>query len=193
MTTAKRIVFAALMVAASFTASSAQDGGTAIPKIAYTNADAILAALPEAKTIESELKTYEKQLSDQMKAKQGEYQKKVQDLQANAASMIPAVLEDKKQELATLEQSIYKFEQDAQQSLQQKQSSLLQPVYEKIQNGINKVAKEKGFTYVFSSEASGFPILLYAAEEFNITNLIIKELGGTVPAPATGTTGATGK
>ena len=161
------------------------------PKIGYTSADAVLAALPEAKTIETELKAYQGQLETQMKSMSDEFEKKFKMYQKDIDALPPAIRETKEKELQTLRQSITEFEQKAQQDLQKKNQALLQPVYAKIQKAIDEVAKAEHFTHVFSSDVSGFPILLYAAEEFDLTNKIILKLGGTVPvkpAPTTPTT-----
>lgn len=157
-------------------------------KIGYTNADAILAALPEAKTIETDLKAYQAQLETQMKSMSDDFEKKFKEYQAKVDAFAPAVREAKEKELQTSRQNIQEFEQKAQQDLQKKNQALLQPVYAKIQKAIDEVAKAENYTHVFSSDVSGFPILLYAAEEYDLTNKIILKLGGTVPpktAPAT--------
>jgi outer membrane protein len=59
---------------------------------------------------------------------------------------------------------------------------LLQPAYDKIQGAINDVADENGYTHVFSSDAGAFAILLYAKDESNITDLVLKKLGIEPPA-----------
>ena len=153
-------------------------------KIGYTNAEFILGNMPEAKQIESDLKDYESKLSAQLEAKTRDFQTKVQDYQRTAENMIPEVRMDKEQELQNLQQSIEKFRQDAQSSLQRKQGELLQPVYDKIQTAIDEVAKANGFTHVFNSGQPevGLNILLYARDEDNISDMVLKHLGITPPS-----------
>lgn len=184
----RKKIIGALIVCFTLVANFAIAQHTTI-KVGYTSADAVLAALPEAKTIESELKSYQGQLEAQMKSMSDEFEKKFKDYQAKVESLAPAVREVKEKELQTLRQSITDFEQKAQQDLQKKNQSLLQPVYAKIQKAVDEVAKAEHFTHVFSSDVSGFPILLYAAEEFDLTNKIILKLGGTVPTKTPVTTG----
>ncbi|NJN26698.1 MAG: OmpH family outer membrane protein [Cyclobacteriaceae bacterium] len=163
-------------------AMSAQAQGTGI-KIGYTNADFILGNMPEAKQIESELKVHEQQLSTQLEAKSKDFQTKVAEYEKNAPNMIPEVRADKENELRNMQQSIQKFSQDAQSSLQRKSGELLQPVYDKIQKAIDAVAKANGYTHVFNSGQPdvGLNILLYARDEDNISDLVLKELGITPP------------
>ena len=120
-------------------------------KIGYTNAEYILSFMPEAKQIEQEVADYEKQLSSQLDSKMKDFQTKLADLQQNAENMIPEVRADKEQELQGLQQNIQKFQRDAQTSLQQKTSELLQPAYDKIQVAIDVVAKANNYSHVFNS------------------------------------------
>ncbi len=172
-------IFALAFLATAFTAN-AQDGGL---KIGYTNAAYILGNMPEAKQIQTELSDYEKQLSTQLDSKTKDFQAKYQEYQRNAPNMIPEVRADKEQELQNLDASIRKFQQDAQTSMERKQTELLQPVYDKIQKAIEEVAKANGYTHVFSSGQPevGLSILLYARDEDDISILVLKHLGITPP------------
>lgn len=151
-------------------------------KIGYTNAEYILSLLPEAKQIEADLKAYESQLQNQLQAKYEEFQAKAADYQQNAASMIEAVRADRERELQGLQENIQKFQQDAETSLLKKRNQLLQPAVEKVGNAIKEVSEENGYTHVFSSGAAGLDVLLYANEDYNVTNLILAKLGIDPPA-----------
>jgi outer membrane protein len=141
-------------------------------KIGYTNTDYILSKLPEAKQIESELKTHRDQLGAQLKSKQQEFERKYQSFIDGQATMTDVVKNDVQNELQSLQESIQKFATEAEKSMQNKQVQLLTPVYEKIDGGIKEVAKEKGFSHVF---ANG--VLLYATQENDISNLVLAKLG----------------
>ncbi|NQZ76602.1 MAG: OmpH family outer membrane protein [Ekhidna sp.] len=151
-------------------------------KVGYTNVDYILSLMPEAKQIESELASYDKQLSTQLEAKYADYQAKVSEYQQNAESYTDVVRADKENEIVNLQTSIQQFEQNAQNSLLQKRSQLLQPAYEKIGTAIEQISKENGYSHVFNMTAGGQSILLYAREEDNVTNIILKKLGIDPPA-----------
>ena len=157
-------------------------------KIGYTNVDYILSLLPEAKEIDTELTTYSKQLETQLQSKVEEFQAKYADYQQKVTSgdIIPAIAQDKEEELRNLQASIEKFQRDADTSLQNKRVTLLQPAYDKIQKAIDATAEENGYTHVFSSDAGMLPILLYARDEDNVTNLILKNLGIEPPPDTTG-------
>lgn len=156
-------------------------------KIGYTNLEYILSLLPDAKRIESELQTYEKQLKSQMDSKVAEFEKKYTDYDKASKSglMSDVVKADKEKELTGLQASIKEFEETAQSSLQKKQVALLEPVLEKIQKSIGKVADANGFSYVLSTHADygGSAIILYAKnKDEDVTNLVLKDLGVIPPA-----------
>jgi outer membrane protein len=188
----KKQFIVAFIICLNFVANLSFAQHTAV-KIGYTNADEILSALPEAKTINSELTSYKTQLETQFKSMEEDLKKKYQDYMAKAPSLAPAVKESKEKELQTLQQNMKDFEEKAQSDLQKKQQTLLQPVYEKIQKAIEELAKAEHFTHIFSSDVSGYPILLFGVEEYDITNKIIVKLGGTVPTKQPATTPTTGK
>lgn len=178
--------FLSLLLAATlFTTVQAQT-----QKIGYTNLDYILGLLPDAKQVEADLQTYEKQLQTQMQAKYADYEKKLKDYQeANSKGLMTDVIkEDKEKELMSMQTSIKEFEQSAQSSLQKKQVSLLEPVLAKVQKAIDAVAAENDYSYIFSTHADygGSAIILYAkSKDENISDLVLKKLGVTPPPPGT--------
>jgi len=151
-------------------------------KIGYANVEYILSLLPEAKAIESEFKTYEAQLGNQLQSKIGEFQRKAEEFQREGANMTELVRADRQTELQNMQASIEKFQQEAQASLQNKQLELFQPAYKKITDAIEVVAKENEFTHVFSDNTSGLQILLYASAEDDVSNLVLEKLGVDPPS-----------
>lgn len=180
----KKTFILAFFVATLF--SSLQVSAQA-PKIGYTNLDYILAQLPEAKQIESQLKEYEKQLQGQLQSKYAEYEQKLDTYRRAQATMAEIVKQDKEQELLNLQNSIREFEEKAQGEMQKKQVDLLEPVLEKIQKSIDKVAAANAYTYIFSTHTDygGSAVILYAKnKEDNISDLVLKDLGVTPAAQA---------
>lgn len=147
-------------------------------KIAYASPNYILAKMPESKQIESQLDTYGKQLENQLDAKIKEFETKYQSYESGRATMTELIRADKEQELQMLNKSIQDFQQKAQQDLQKKESELLEPLVDKVNNAIQAVANEKGYTYVFSSDAAlGASFILHAPEENDISDMVLEKLG----------------
>jgi outer membrane protein len=141
-------------------------------KIGYANVEEILSKMPERTAMQKELETYGQKLQEQFSTKENEYNTKLQAYQKGAATMDKVVREDKERELMNLEQSIQKFQYDAQMSLREKEQSLIQPVLVKIENAIKEVAKENGYLYILSEQA-----ILEGPDSGNINNLVFKKLG----------------
>ncbi len=159
--------------------AKAQEG---MPKIGYTNTDYILSLMPATKTIQKELADYNDLLAKQLKAKEQTFQQKLQEYEKTVASMTDLVKKDKERELQSLDSSLRQFQQEAQSSFTQKQKDLLSPVLEEIRLAIQNVAKENNFTHILNSSASGLDVLLFAKEEYDVSNLVLAKLGVTPPA-----------
>lgn len=153
-------------------------------KIGYADWQYIFSQLPEMKQIETELKTHGTQLENQLKAKSQEFEAKVKTYQSMPATTPDAIKADKERELQGLQESIQKFQQDAQTSLGNKQTALMEPVFKKVGKAIEDVAKENGYTFIINPQSinTGDDILLYSDEKYNISNLVLKKLGVT-PKP----------
>jgi outer membrane protein len=153
-------------------------------KIGYADWEYIFSQLPEFKQIDNELKTHGTQLENQLKAKYADYETKVKAYQGMPATTPDAIKADKERELAGLQESIQKFQQDAQTSLQNKQTALMDPVFKKVGKAIEDVAKENGYAFIMAPQVmGGGDILLYSDEKYNVSTLVLKKLGVT-PQPA---------
>jgi len=154
-------------------------------KIGYADWNYIFNQLPEFKQIENELKTHGTQLENQLKAKSQELETKYKAYTQMPATTPEAIRADKERELQGMQESIQKFQQDAQTSLRNKEASLMDPVFKKVGKGIEDVAKEQGYAFIINPQSmDGGDILLYSDHKYNISDLVLKKLGVT-PAPVT--------
>jgi len=157
-------------------------------KIGYADWDYIFAQMPEFKQIDSELKAHRTQLESQMEAKQKDFQTKYEAFTKLPSTTPEAIRADKTRELEALQESIQKFQQDAQTSFGNKQNTLMEPVFTKVGKAIEDTAKENGFAFIINPQLmQGGDILLYSDEKYNISDLVLKKLGITpvkAPAPA---------
>jgi outer membrane protein len=178
MTTRKLLTtlfLAALMLGAQ--AQSAQ-------KIGYADWEYIFSQMPEFKQIDAELKTHGTQLENQYKAKSQEFEAKYKAYQGMPATTSDIIRADKERELQTMQESIQKFQQDAQTSIAKKQNDLMQPVYTKVGKAIEDVAKENGYTFIINPQlGAGSDILLYSDEKYDISDLVLKKMGITPQPP----------
>jgi outer membrane protein len=153
-------------------------------KIGFADVDYIFSQMPEMKQIETELKSTQTQLKNQIDAKSQEFQKKLTDYNQNLNTMLDAVRVNTERELTQLQENLQKLQQDAQNTIQNKQAQLMDPVYKKVGKAIEDVAKENGYTFVLNQQIGGLDVILYGDEKNNVSNLVLKKLGVT-PKPAT--------
>jgi outer membrane protein len=152
-------------------------------KIGYADWQYIFSQMPEFKQIENELKTHGTQLENQLKAKSTELETKYKAYQGMPATTPDAIRADKERELQGMQESIQKFQQDAQTSLQNKQGALMDPVIKKVGKAIEDTAKENGFAFIINPQTmNAEDVLLYSDEKFDISKLVLKKLGIT-PKP----------
>lgn len=153
-------------------------------KIGFVDVDYIFSQMPEAKQIDAELKATETQLKKEIEGKAAEFQKKYQDYSQNLNTMLDAVRANTERELQQLQQNLQKLQEDAQNTIQNKHTQLMKPVYEKIEKAISDTSKENGYNMVVSQQLGGLDVVLYADDNADISDLVLKKMGIT-PKPVT--------
>ncbi|MEZ0539432.1 OmpH family outer membrane protein [Fibrella arboris] len=154
-------------------------------KIGYTSMDYLLGQVPQAKDIQNQLTIQRTQLENESTRMQKEFQEKLQAYEKGGAQMSEVIRADREKELQGLQTRFQEFQKNAEATLQQKYQQLVSPVLQNIQKNIDAVAKENGYSHVFNLDAGAGTavILLYAPEDGNISDMVLKKMGVT-PKPA---------
>ena len=148
-------------------------------KIGYVNTDEIITNMKETQDAYTQLEAYAKDLQAQMETIQVEFNNKLQEYQNATETMTDAVRQLKEKELTDRNTRIQEFQQVAQQDLQKKENELLAPIYEKVKNTIDEVAKAGGYTIILPGNAL---IYVDAAQVKDIASDVKAKLGITTPA-----------
>lgn len=160
----KKLILLVAFVASSF--SFAQTG--------YVDAEFLLSKMPEVSAADTQLKNFTANLQADITKAENNANARFQDLQTQAQA--PGVTDAQKQELVKqaqqLEGSLNTEKQGAELKLKVKQSELMQPIYDKLNASIAKVAKEKGFKLIVSVSS-----VLFADDSVNITEAVKLDLG----------------
>ena len=165
------LVFTGLLIAF---ASGAQPGSV---KSGFARVEYILTQLPETRQVESTLQSLQKQLENQIQAKNEELKKKYADFINVGPAAPEAVRNNTQRELQQLQENLEILQQEAQTTLEKKQAQLIEPVYVKIGKTIEEVAKENGFQLIFSDQTGGGRMLLYGDPLLDVSDLVLKKLG----------------
>ena len=144
-------------------------------KIAHVNTTEVMNAMPDKAKAEKSLENYYNELQEQLKVMYNEYTSKLQDYQSNAETMSNLVKQSKEKELVDLESRITAFQANAENEFEAKRAELLQPLLEKIQNAINSVGKEKGYTYILDV-ATGTTVYI-GSDAVDVTKDVKAKLG----------------
>ena len=160
----KKIIIAMMLIAPM--AISAQ-------KFGHINTQELFTQMPEVAQIKLKMDTIQGQYETQLASMQEEIQKKMQDYQAQEATMADAVKQIRQQELQEMNQRIQLFYQTAEQDIQKKQQELLTPVHEKMSKAIKTVGERENYTYIFDSAA----MVHIGADAIDVTPAVKKELG----------------
>jgi len=124
-------------------------------KFGYVNTTEIFNVMPDKATAENTLKSVSDKYETEFKNLQDAFQKKMADYEAaDKDATTPQAIKDRhQQELQDDYMKIQNFQQTAAQDLQRQQETLLAPITQKIQNAIQAVGAEGGFTFIFDQAA----------------------------------------
>ncbi|WP_152285613.1 OmpH family outer membrane protein [Flavicella marina] len=126
---------------------------TQAQKVAHINFEEIVSKMPETLKLQADLeklgKTYGEEITNAQKALKA----KIDKYTAEEISQTQAQNEARIKEVQTDQGKIQQLQQVAQQELQQKESTALEPIIKKARETISAVAKSKGFVYVLDTKA----------------------------------------
>lgn len=144
-------------------------------KFAYTNVEFVLSQMPESQNIQPQLQAFEQTLSQDLQAQYQSFEQSVAQYQQSSSMMTDSARAARESELQQMQADLQNAQVNAEQQLAQRQSELLAPLYQKIQDAINQVAEEEGYTHVFRAQA-----LLFAPESEEISLKVLEKLGVSV-------------
>jgi len=145
-------------------------------KFGHINTNELISLMSERDSALVRLQAYNNELVETMQGMEDEYNAKYTEYNRKQAEWTNAVRETKEREIQELIQRINQFQQTAQQEMNDMQNVLMNPVVEKAQNAIEKVAKANGLTYVFDL-AAGSLIYFDDQSSLNLLPQAKKELG----------------
>ncbi|MEZ4825282.1 MAG: OmpH family outer membrane protein [Bacteroidia bacterium] len=159
-------------------------GSISAQKIGYVNIELILVYMPETKTMNSTLQTYEKKLAEQLQVKQQYAQQKYAEyLQLEEeGKLTPTDKETREKELLKLDEEIQKQTATSQENLMKKRQDLLDPIITKMQDQLKALATAEGYDYILNTvDGSGVSIVLHGPQEHDLTQKLMTRLGIKIP------------
>jgi outer membrane protein len=142
-------------------------------KFGHINSAELLGLMPERKSAAAKMDSITKDVEKQLQEMMTEYRAKQEKYSSEAPKLSELVKKDKEEELTSLGTRIQNFQQQAQQSLEQQEQALIEPIVNKAKKAIEQVAKENGYTYIFDTSAGS---LLFWEESDNVLASVKKKL-----------------
>src|SRR5947209_2472723 len=152
--------------------------GVMAQKVGYIKVDNVVALMPETSKIDSMVKTFQADsLQPRFNYTLSEYQRKDSAVNGKDSLKTPASVRAKMRQ--EMQQDLYElqnWQQIVNQATQQKQDQLLEPIYRRAITAIQEVAKENGYTYVYTKDA-----LLVAPPADDMLPLVARKLNLKLP------------
>lgn len=123
----------------------------AAQKFGHVDAQNLLMTMPERAEAQATIEARAGEYEGEMTRMQEELQIKFADYQAKSDTWPAAIKQQKERELNSMDQGLQEFSSTVQNELASLEQQLLMPMIERVQNAINAVGEENGFTYIFDA------------------------------------------
>jgi len=147
------------------------------PKIGYVDSDAIMKQLPDYQDTQKKLDAIIKEWQEELARMERDWKTKYDDYDKRKLILTEQKRVDIEKDLVGMEDQISKYRQDkfgVKGELFQKQEEFMKPLQNRIFTAISQVAKENDYDFIF--DRSGELLFLYAKEQYDVTNLVLKKL-----------------
>ncbi|MFQ3181333.1 MAG: outer membrane protein [Polaribacter sp.] len=149
-------------------------------KVGTIDNEYIISIMPETKTVVKITQAYGAKLDSSFTIKVNNFKAQLEDYKLKEKDM--GVLEKKtiQKELTTLEDDIKKYQKNGNTLMGLKKDELMRPLYNKLNAAIATISEENGYTQILTLAGNQFA---YIDPKFDITDLVISNLGIIVAAP----------
>ena len=121
-------------------------------KFGHVNVEEIIPLMPAYTKAQTELQNAQKEYEDELRYMNEEFQKKLQDYDAQAKTLPETTRQRREQELTELNERMNKYAQTAETELQQLSAERMAALENKILEAIKAVGDAGDFLYIFSNQ-----------------------------------------
>jgi len=147
-------------------------------KVGTIDTDYIIQLMPESKVVLQRTQDYGKKLDSSFNIKLSAYSAKVEDFKKNQETLGVLAKKTTIQELTAMEEDINRYKQNGQKLLQLKQEELMRPLYKKLNDVIQEIAKAEKYTQILTVSGNQFA---YIDSKFDLTEVVMTKLGIEIP------------
>ena len=142
-------------------------------KVATIDVDYILSKMPELEKVTTDIQAYGTELETEIQTQLAGYQTMVTTYQENEKGYTDPMKKIKQEEIIKKEEEIQGLQQNSTKLLQLKQSELMRPLYKKIGENLEAIAKEQGYSQVLTINNT----IAYLDPNFDVTITVMKKMG----------------
>lgn len=155
-------------------------------KVGYTDHEIIIVNMPAYQDVQQKLQQEFQGSQAELQQLYQDYQARLERYQKQQSLLSEQVRQEREQELMQLQQQIQEQAASKDQEIAQREVQLMQPLLERVQGAIDKVAQNQGLDLVLRAQVGNQPLLLYVNQDriVDITVAVARELGLDVDATA---------
>lgn len=153
-------------------------------QIGYVDTEYVLTQLPEYATVQQKLDKLEQQWREEIREQREEVETLEQEFEVRELLYTEDERQRKRQEIQEARREVEQLRQryfGPEGELFSRQKQLMRPIQERILEATEDVATQEGYDYVVDKK--GDTLFLYASEEHDLSDQVLRELGITVDQP----------
>ncbi|MDT0647231.1 OmpH family outer membrane protein [Zunongwangia sp. F260] len=144
-------------------------------KTAYVDTSKLIQEYKEMKDVEAEFTAKSDSVRQQLDAAASEFQKQVQEYQANMNTMSQTERQEKEQELMRQQQMLQQQQQSQGGQLRAQSDAAVDSIVSKVKDYVQDYGQENGYTYIFGSNDAANSIM-FAKDGKDLTEEILEKL-----------------
>lgn len=150
-------------------------------QIGYMNTQEVLSQAPEREQVQKKLNSFIQKKRQELQQQTAAFQDSVAEFQQNQSAMSQAEIKKAEQRLSQMRSSMQQFQQSIQQQIQRRRSELLQPIFNRMDQAIAAVAKDRGLDFVLNeSTSNGEQVIYYSSSQrLDITDEVVQKMKDT--------------
>ena len=165
-------LFLAAFVLALVPAAGAQQ------RVAYVDTEYIFGKLPEYQTVQQQLNRQAQQWESELQERRREVDELFREYQARELLYTSEERQRRRDDIVRQEQDVERLRQryfGPEGEYFTQQQTLMRPLQERLLEAIETVAEDRNYDYVF--DKGGDFLFLFARAEFDLSDLVLEELG----------------
>ncbi|NPV01628.1 MAG: OmpH family outer membrane protein [Brevinematales bacterium] len=169
----KKTIFSLMAIMFLASGGFAADENKRLVLIGFVDVEEVVKFYPGIEDVKQKIKVEKDKYQVQINKLKEEIAIMEQNYQQNFNSMTDEEKERREAEIQYKKETLYEYIDDANKKLDALKEELTGPIYAKISAIIERVSKEKGYSFVFKKSSKD---ILYVDKEFDLTPDVIERL-----------------